>query len=129
MKIKSRKKAKTSISSILKKVQEAEKLRNEIDDKLLEIIQETEDVYAVKVTDFAVHEDDESIEVEYDFRFRNIRGSSCTTVPVKWLEEGFDYKYAALHRNDVDDPAALEAMSTMKKELAELKRLKEKYEH
>ena len=129
MKAKNKQNAKTSISEVLKKVLEAEKLRNEVEDKLLQIIQDTEDLYAVKVTDFAVREHDGVIEVEYDYRFRNSRGSSCTTIPVQWLEDGFDYKYAALHRNDIDDPAALEAMSIMKRELAELKRLKEKYEN
>lgn len=114
-------------SSILKKVRDAEKLRNEIEDRILSIIKETEDLYAIDIIDFKLNRGLSTVEVEYKFRFRNIYGTNFTSVPVKWLEAGFDYKKAAMQRSDVD-PAAVEAKIVMEKELEELKRLKAKYE-
>jgi vacuolar-type H+-ATPase subunit D/Vma8 len=113
--------------SILKKVQDAEKLKNEIEDKLLSIIKETEDLYAIDIIDFKLNSGLSTVEVEYKFRFRNIYGTNYTSVPVKWLEAGFDYKRAAMQSSDVD-PAAVEAKIVIEKELEELKRLKAKYE-
>jgi hypothetical protein len=73
----------------------------------------------------------ETVEVEYAYRFRNVHDISYATVPVEWLEDNVDYRKLALDSQcgQQCDPAKNEALETTRIELAELARLKAKYEN
>lgn len=73
----------------LKKVQG---YREEISELLEKIIQRTYDYHCEYIDTFTVG--DKSIDVDYWYTCRGEHGRENIDIPIKWLDEGFDYKSA-----------------------------------
>lgn len=108
---------------------------SEISELLGEIIENTFDYYCRGVDKFTVG--DSSIDVKYWWRCRGEDGYVDVSIPIEWLDEGFDYVGAynknleAKRKEEMERAAAEEKKEKERKEREEYKlylELMKKYE-
>lgn len=96
----------------LKKVQSC---HEEISNLLVQIIEDTFDYHCDRIFNFNIGDD--SIFVFYEYVCRGEYGRDEVSIPIEWLDEGFDYKeaYTEMRRQ--------EALARIREEENEKKRL------
>lgn len=116
----------------LKKVQD---YKVEIAKLLEEIICNTSDYHCRGVNDFTINDD--TIEVNYWWTCRGETEGDEVTIPIEWLNEGFDYKTAyqiyllreqEKERKRIEEAERREKKRKEKEEYENYLKLKKKYE-
>jgi len=80
---------------MLKKLEAIRKVQGyeaQVKEKLAEIIKQTYDSHCYMVDDFTIGES--AVDVTYSYICRGYGDIDYAVVPIKWLDEGFDYKAA-----------------------------------
>ena len=64
----------------------------ELREELKTIIKDTYDHLCYWVEGYDFKDDGETIECLYSYRYREENGTNWCKIPIKWLEDGYDYK-------------------------------------
>lgn len=121
----------------LAKLSEFLDLDAELKEELEHIIKETYDYQCDGVEDYWFSDDGKNIECRYSYRCRGESDMDWCYIPIKWLEDGYDYKadYEEMRRKSEEERKRREEEEKKKaqerKEKAEYEnylKLKEKYE-
>ncbi len=122
----------------LAKLREFLDLDVELKEALVPIIKDTYDYHCDGVEGYDFSEDGKSIECHYSYRCRGESDTDWCKIPIKWLEDGYDYKadYEEMRRKSEEERKRWEEEEKKKaqerKEKAEYEtylKLKEKYEN
>lgn len=112
-------------------------LDEEIKEELKTIIKDTYDYFCNGIVDYEFSDDGKTIECYYSYRCRGESDTDYCNIPVKWLEDGYDYKsdYEEMKRKAEEERKRKEEEKKKKeqekKEKAEYEtylKLKEKFE-
>ena len=104
----------------------------EIEGKLERIIKETFDYHCDSIDSFTVGDDE--LEVRYWYSCRGEHGNGGASVPIEWLDDGFDYvsAYEEMKRKSEEKRKKEEKREKIRKEVerkaSEARREKREYE-
>ena len=118
------------------KLTEFLELDAELREELEPIVKDTYDHFCSGIEGYYISEDGKTIECNYSYTCRGETDTDWCVIPVRWLEEGYDYKtdFKEIIRKAEEEKKRREEeekkMEQQKKEKAEYEtylRLKEKY--
>ena len=81
-----------TIREKIEAIRKVQDIRSEISEFLGRIIKHTSDYHCDCVDDFTI--DNKNINVNYLWTCRGEHGHDDVTIPIEWLDEGFDYRKA-----------------------------------
>ena len=112
----------------IKTITDAKKIIDDFYNQIAVIIEKTADSHIDYVEDANIENQD--IEVNYIYHCRGESDHDYTTIPVEWLEDGFDYvaDYKRRIKEAAEKRKLEEAREKEAKEKAEYEKLKRKFE-
>ena len=112
-------------------VRKVQGYREEISNRLEQIIKDTSDYHCDGIRDFRI--DASRIFVAYEWTCRGEHGVDDSSIPIEWLDDGFDYRKAYEERMRKAELARIREEEKEKRRLEKLRKekakLKEKKEY
>jgi hypothetical protein len=120
----------------LAKLSEFLDLDAELKEELESIVKDTYDYFCSGIEGYDISEDGKTIECHYSYRCRGESDTDWCSIPVKWLEDGYDYRteFKEMKRKSEEERKRKEEEEKKREQQREEKaeyetylRLKEKY--